>query len=125
MVDVDDVVSGILAAGAHGESGCRYVLGGENLLFAEIFAAVSAVVGHRPFLVPVGRWLRSPMAAAAWLANRVLHSRFLTPQIVGDMFAFKYYSSARAESELGWTRRYTFSDSLERAWEFYRQEGLL
>ena len=124
VVDVDDVVEGILAAGERGQSGHRYVLGGENLSFAQIFHTIAEVVHHQPLFVPLPRWMRGPTATAAWAAGRVIGSRFLTPQIVGDLFAFKYYSSRRAKQELRWASQFSFRQSVERAWEFYRQEGL-
>lgn len=125
VVDVDDVVTGILAAGEHGQSGRRYILGGENLSFHQLFSTIATVVDHRPLLIPVSSRMRRPMAGAAWIAGRLTGSRFLTPQIVGDMFAFKYYSNRRAQQELGWMPQYTFQESMERAWEFYRREGLV
>jgi nucleoside-diphosphate-sugar epimerase len=64
------------------------------------------------------------MAAAAWLAGRLTGNRFLTPQIVSDLFRFKYYSSARAAKELDWHATRSFRESVERAWAFYRAHGL-
>ena len=125
VVDVDDVVEGILAAGERGAAGRRYVLGGANLRFAEIFGTIAEVLGRRPRWIRLPRAMRGPMAAAAWLAGRLTGNRFLTPQIVGDLFDFKFYSSARGARELGWVAERPFRESVERACAFYRQEGLL
>jgi dihydroflavonol-4-reductase len=125
VVDVDDVVDGILLAGEHGRPGRRYLLGAHNLRFSEILARVAGVVGRRPLLVPVPRWSRGAFAAAAWALGRVSGSRLLTPQIVGDLFSFKFYSCRRAHQELGWQPRVPFDDSVARAWDYYRGEGLL
>lgn len=124
VVDVDDVVEGILAAGERGESGRRYILGGENLRFQKIFQMIAQVVGRSPVMVRIPGWMRKPVSAATWLAARMFGGRFLTPQIVNDLFAFKFYSSARAHQELGWSPRHDFQKSVERAWVFYRQNGL-
>jgi dihydroflavonol-4-reductase len=125
VVDVDDVVAGILAAGERGCNGRRYVLGGANLPFKEIVATICDVVGCRPVKVPLPRLLQGPAMLAAWAVGRLSGSRFITTQIIGDLFAFKYYSSARTEAELGWTARVPFRQSVERAWRFYRDEGLI
>lgn len=125
VVDVDDVVAGIVAAGEYGQSGRRYILGGENLPFARIFSTIADVVEHRPLLIPVPYWMRRPITGTAWIAGRITGNRFLTPQIVGDMFAFKYYSNERAKRELGWMPRYSFQETVKRAWDFYCQEGLV
>jgi dihydroflavonol-4-reductase len=121
---VDDVVEGIILGGERGQTGHRYILGGENLSFAETFSTIASEVGHRPLFVPFPRWMRRPMAGAAWVAGYVVGSRFLTPQIIGDMFAFKYYSSRRAKEELDWSPKYSFRESIGRAWHFYQREGL-
>jgi len=125
VVDVDDVVDGILAAGEKGRAGRRYVLGGENLPFRQILDTIADVTGRHPLRIRLPRWTRIPMMAAARVAMMVMGGRFLTPQIVGDMYAFKYYSSKRASQELGWCARSTFRESVECAWEFYRKEGLI
>lgn len=125
VVDVDDVIEGILAAGEKGRAGCRYVLGGENLPFRQILDTVAGVTGRHPRRIRLPAWTRIPMMAAARVAMLVVGGRFLTPQIVGDMYAFKYYSSDRASQELEWSARSTFRESVVRAWEFYRKEGLI
>jgi len=125
VVDVDDVAEGILAAGERGTAGRRYVLGGANLRFAEIFCIIAKVAGRRPRWLRLPRCARLPMAAAAWVAGRLRGNRFLTPQIVADLFAYKFYSSARAADELGWRATRSFRESVERAYAFYRREGLI
>lgn len=125
VVDVDDVVEGILAAGEYGQAGRRYILGGENLSFSQIFTTMASVVKHHPILIPLPIWIYKPVTGAAWFAGQFTKSRFLTPQILGDMFAFKYYSNALAKQELGWIPRYSFQESVRRAWDFYQQEGFV
>lgn len=124
VVDVDDIVEGILMAGERGRTGRRYILGAENLEFGKIFSIIADVVGHRPRLVTLQGWMRRPTEVAVKIIGQLYRSRFLTPQIVRDMFAFKYYSNRRAKQEIGWTPRYSFQQSVERAWAFYRQEGM-
>ncbi len=125
VIDVDDVVEGIVAAGEKGLSGRRYILGAHNLAFKEIFSTIAAAVGKRPLLLPVPKALRFPLSLAATLLGKMTGSRFVTPQIIGDLFAFKYYSSARARQELQWSPRYSFTQTIERAVAYYRGEGLI
>lgn len=125
VVDIDDVVDGILAAAQRGRSGERYILGGANLTFHEILSQIAKVVGRRPIFVPVKAGARLPMMAAAWLVGRITGSRLITPQIIGDTFAYKFYSSRRAEAELGWRAKRAFGDTLAAAWEYYVREGLI
>lgn len=125
VVDVDDVVEGILAAISHGKSGEKYILGGENLTFSNIFTVISQVVGRRLYLLPLPRWTRKPMAWASSIMGSFVDRRFMTPQIIADMFKYKYYSNEKAGSELFWKPRTDFSSSMEKAWEFYTANGLI
>lgn len=125
VVGVKDVASGILAAAERGVSGRRYILGGENLRFDGIIDIVSEVVGRSPWRVPLVSMAQIPMMGAAWLAQLVTRSRIITPQIISDTFAYKFYSSARAEAELGWRAGQCFRDSVAEAWQYYEREGLL
>jgi dihydroflavonol-4-reductase len=124
VVDVDDVAEGIRLAADKGVSGRRYILGGENLTFAEIFAIVGSVAGSRGRRLPLPRLSREPMAWAVAIAGRLSGNRFLSAQLLRELFAFKYYSSQRAAEELGWTRRYVFRESVTRAWDYYRANEL-
>ncbi|MEM7585051.1 MAG: hypothetical protein AAF560_16775, partial [Acidobacteriota bacterium] len=125
VIDVDDVVTGIIAAAERGAPGQRYVLGSENLRFAEIIDTVARVIDRRPLRVPVPRWSRPLFGAAAGVLGAVTGGRFLTPQLIEDLFSFKFYSPARAAAELGWKPSYTFAESVQRAWDFYREHRLL
>jgi dihydroflavonol-4-reductase len=125
VVDVDDVVDGILAAAESGTSGTRYILGGANLPFEQIITRIGSVIGRTPMLVRLPRLARRPMMAAAWLVQRATGSRLITPQIIADTFAYKYYSSDRAASELGWRASRDFTRTLSSAWAYYRRENLI
>ncbi|OGS17965.1 MAG: hypothetical protein A3J83_07490 [Elusimicrobia bacterium RIFOXYA2_FULL_40_6] len=128
VVDVDDVVDGIIAAGEKGISGSRYILSGENLLFKDIFATIAGITratGNKPVYIPVPGFFRLPLASAAGFAGVVLQNRFITSQIINDLFWFKYYSSELAKKELNWRPRYNFKSTIERAWEFYKKENLI
>jgi nucleoside-diphosphate-sugar epimerase len=65
------------------------------------------------------------MKLAAWGVQRLTGSRLITPQIVADTFAFKFFSSAKAERELGWKATTPFTQTLSEAWDYYTREGLI
>ncbi|MDR3641684.1 MAG: NAD-dependent epimerase/dehydratase family protein [Humidesulfovibrio sp.] len=125
VADVDEVVAGFIAAARKGRSGERYILGGRNLRFAEIVKTVARAAGRRPALLPLPGLLAGPMAVAAWGLGLAGGGRFLTPQIVGDLFGFKYYSSAKAQRELGWLASRPFEETVTDALAYYREEGLI
>ncbi len=102
FVHVRHVVAGALAAMEKGRRGERYILGGENLTYRELFRRALAILGRRPLLVPL------PLPAAV-LAGRLLElSAWLTrrqPALSAGMarlaFTDHYYDSSKARRELG------------------------
>jgi dihydroflavonol-4-reductase len=92
VVDVRDVARGHLLALEHGRAGERYLLGGVDLPLRDLFAAIADLAGRpRPRL-------RVPYVAAQALARAGVAN--------GEEVALArlpmYYSSARAERELGY-----------------------
>jgi dihydroflavonol-4-reductase len=46
LIDVRDVARGMIRAMRVGRTGCRYLLGGENLTIKEVFGCVAKLTGH-------------------------------------------------------------------------------
>lgn len=92
LVDVRDVARGHVLALERGRSGERYLLGGTNLTLAEVFALIARAAGRR------APRIRLPYAAVQALA--VL--RFANPQEVALARLPAWFSSAKAERELGY-----------------------
>ncbi len=125
MVHVDDVAEGHLLAWRKGVVGEGYVLGGENLTLAEIFARIAAQVGRKP------PWVRLPHAAimpVAWAAEAWARLSGVEPFVTMDgvRMARKimFFSSAKAERALGYRARPVeegFADAV--AW--FRENGYL
>jgi dihydroflavonol-4-reductase len=106
VVHVEDVAIGHLLAAETGETGRRYILGGENLSLAEILAEVARLTGRRPpsFKIPYAAIL--PVAAGAEaLARLTGREPFVT--LNGARMSKKkmFFSSARAVRELGYAPR--------------------
>jgi dihydroflavonol-4-reductase len=125
VVDVRDVASGVVAALRRGRSGERYVLGGWNLTFREVFRTVASVTAASPLLVPIPAAARQPAMLAARLLQLVRDNPLLAPDLIGNLFGYKHACSDKARGELGWTAARPFRRSVEDAWTFYRREGLL
>lgn len=102
---IGDVVAGELAAYRRGRPGERYLLGGQNLSYAETFALAAASGGRpRPLRrVPIAFLMIAAglMVAAARVSGK---EPLITP---GWLRRFTYdwrVSSAKAEAELGYRR---------------------
>lgn len=123
IVHVDDVALGHLHAYERGAVGRRYILGGENLSLRDIFTALAQLAGVRPPRLKLAPGLLMPLAGLAEIAARLTAS---TPRLTRDELRMArhpmYYSSARAERELGYRHRpatAAFRDAL--AW--YAEHG--
>lgn len=125
IVYVGDVVNGMIAAARRGRRGERYILGGENLTHTEIFRRTARIVGGLP---PIAELPVPLVRAAAIVAERVSSVLGIKPIITPDLIAgagkCNWYSSAKAERELGYTIT-RFDETITRAYRWYRQAGLL
>lgn len=117
IVHVDDVGEGHRLALERGASGERYILGGENLSLQAIFTHIARLTGHRP---PRIRLAPAPLMPIARLAEAWAQITRTTPRLTRDELEMArepmYYSSARAERQLGYTHRpatAAFRDALE------------
>ena len=123
FVDVRDVAQGILAAMSRGRTGRRYILGGQPLSYLDacrIFARVSGRlqplgIAPRPF-VHVAGWCGD---LASLLTRRELP---VNSAATGMSMLAHNFSCARAEDELGYTRR-PFEAAAQDAWDWFVGHG--
>jgi dihydroflavonol-4-reductase len=107
VVHVDDVAAGHLLAFERGRIGERYVLGGQDMRLAEILAEIAGLVGRRPPQVRLPHGLVMPVAAAAeaWARLRGSGEPFVTRDGVRMARKLMFFSSAKAERDLGYVPR--------------------
>ena len=124
VVDVDDVVSGHILAMEKGAIGERYVLGGENLTFRQLFTNLSELTG----LAPPGGTISAGMAQ---MGGRLMELRArlfggepdLTYRMARDYAtSYAWVSSEKAEAELGYNHR-PAHDTLARSVRWFLQNG--
>ena len=108
VVHVDDVAAGHLLAARHGTTGRRYILGGENLSLRDILALIAEAARRDP---PKVRLPRRPLFPLAWASEawarmtRTDTEPLLTVDGLKMAGKLMWFSSARAEAELGYTHR--------------------
>jgi dihydroflavonol-4-reductase len=125
IVHVDDVAEGHVLAYERGQRGRRYVLGGENMSLRSILGVVAGLTGrHQP-------WLRLPHAAVlpvAYATEAWARMTGVAPNITVDGARLArhhmYFSSRRAETELGWHAR-PAREALADAIQWLRDNGYL
>jgi dihydroflavonol-4-reductase len=107
VVHVDDVAAGHLLAYERGAIGQTYILGGENRTLQWILETVAELTGRRPPRVRLPHWCITPIAYVAEAMARVRGGS--EPRITLDGVRMSrnlmYFSSAKAERELGYVAR--------------------
>ena len=122
---VDDIAEGHLLAFYRGRIGERYILGGENLSLQELLTAVANVVGRR---APRVRLPRRPLYPLAFGAEAIARVTGREPLLTVDslhMSRYKmYFTSAKAERELGYRSR-SYTEGVVDALAWFRNAGYL
>ena len=125
MVHVDDVAEGHLAALARGRTGERYILGGQNAALADILATVARESGRKPPRMKLPRGAIYPLAyVAEALARRTGREPFVTVDGLKMSKNMMFFTSAKAERELGYTAR-PYAEGIRDAIAWFRQAGRL
>jgi dihydroflavonol-4-reductase len=125
LVHVDDVADGHLAALDRGVIGERYILGGQNVQFAEMLASIAALVGRR---APRVRMPRGPLVPLALAAETIARFTKREPFVTRDALKMSryrmFFTTAKAERVLGVTAR-PFTEALADAIGWFRGAGYI
>jgi dihydroflavonol-4-reductase len=125
MVHVDDVAAGHLLAFERGRVGERYILGGQNASLAEILAVVAQQVGRKPPKIKIPRRAMVPFA---YMTEAVASFTGKEPMLTRDGLKMSknkmFFSSAKAERELGYRAR-PYVEGVRDAIAWFRQAGYL
>ena len=123
VAHVDDVAQGHLLAFDRGEPGQRYILGGENLPLKSILEIICDYAHLAP---PRVRLPHNAVYPFAWLAEQWARASgkqpFATVDSVRMAKKFMYFSSARAEHDLGYAPR-PARRALEDAIDWFRNNN--
>ncbi len=120
VVHVADVVDGIVAAIERGAAGNRYILGGENITYRDMFQRAAKAVEAHPRMVPV-----FPVVSrlAAILLEPYGRLRRKTPRVTyaTHYFAHRchFYDSSKARRELSYSPR-SFQSILDECASFVK-----
>ncbi len=125
LAHVDDIAHGHLLAMARGRIGERYVLGGDDVTLAAMLQAVAALVGGR---APKVRVPVAPLMPLAWANELLAQVTGRTPFLTLDSLRMSrhamFYSSAKAQGELGYRSR-PYEAALRDAIAWFRQTGMV
>ena len=125
LVHVDDVAQGHILAADKGKVGERYILGGQDVGLGAMLGEIARIVGRKPPTVelPVG-----PLFPLAWLAELggklTGKEPFLTLDSLRMARHHMFYTSAKAERELGYSAR-PHAVALADAIAWFRGAGMI
>jgi dihydroflavonol-4-reductase len=125
LVHVDDVAAGHILAMENGRVGERYILGGQDASLREMLAVIAELTGRK---APTVNLPRTPLYPLAWAAEAVAQITGREPMLTRDSLKMAshhmFFTSAKAERELGYTAR-PYRQALADALTWFRAEGYL
>ena len=125
LVHVDDVAAGHLAALRHGRIGERYILGGVNMTLAELLGRIARLTGRPAPRIRLPRALIYPLDFGAEAIARVTKREpFVTLDGLRMAKHRMYFTSAKAERDLGYKARHA-EEGLRDAIDWFRKAGFL
>lgn len=125
IVHVDDVARGHLLAFRKGRVGERYILGGENMTLAEMLKSVSKITGGREPFLRLPRHVVYPFAYASQLRARFTGKEpFATLDGLRMAKNHMFFSSLKAEQELGYQSRSAFL-AIQEALIWFKNAGYI
>jgi dihydroflavonol-4-reductase len=123
LAHVDDVAAGHLLALEKGRIGERYILGGQDVSLGQMLADIAQIIGRRP---PTIRIPRLPLFPLAWANEQIARLTGKDPFLTIDSLKMAahnmYFSSRKAEAELGYQAR-PYAEALRDAIDWFRAEG--
>ena len=125
LVHVDDVAQGHLLALERGRVGESYILGGQDVSFRDAVGAIAELTGRRAPRIGLPRAPLFPLAYAAEAVARLTGKEpFITVDALKMAKYRMFFSSAKAERELGYSAR-PYREALIDALDWFRSAGYL
>ena len=125
LVHVDDVASGHVAALERGTPGEHYILGGDNVMLAEMLSDIAQLVGRRAPRLKLPRGPLYPLAVGAQIIARATDKE---PLLTLDGLRMSrhrmFFTSEKAERELGFRAR-PYKSALRDAVDWFFANGYL
>ncbi|MBI1935165.1 NAD-dependent epimerase/dehydratase family protein [Candidatus Woesearchaeota archaeon] len=124
-VAVEDVVDGLTLAMQHGKSGERYILSANNIRIYDFYNLIAGLLGKPKIRLMMPRMMYYPMYSLGKIFEAAMEEPPLTSEAVRWHFNYKYFDNAKAGKELGWKPKVKLKESVLRAIEYYKSNGIL
>ncbi|WP_319760912.1 hopanoid-associated sugar epimerase [Maridesulfovibrio sp.] len=126
VAHVDDIAQGHLLALKHGKIGRRYILGGDNISLKDLFIMTARMTGKTgpKFKVPQILMFFAGFVGEMFARLGLMKNPIATLDSVRMASKKMYYSSDRAEKELGYTHR-PASEAVKDAVRWFKDQNML
>lgn len=125
LAHVDDVAEGHFLALEKGRIGQSYILGGQDVAFRDMVGEIARLAGRKAPTVALPRTPLIPLAYIAELAARISGKEpFMTVDGLKMARYHMFFSSAKAEAELGYRAR-PYQQALKDAYDWFAAAGYL
>jgi len=97
------VVEGHILAMKNGTSGEKYILGGENISYIDLFQKIRSLSGTKARIIQVPKFIVKLWAFMQWVQFELTNKEpFVTNKGIKQIFCNKIFSSEKAIRELGY-----------------------
>jgi len=127
VVDVRDVANGLIKVMEKGETQERYILGGWNLTFLEIFTIITKILKIRNYQPKVlSFYYHKIITGLINFLEIVLPFKLpISTDLIDSGFKFRYFSSLKAEKQLNYKLEYDFETTIIDSIKYYQRYHLL
>lgn len=100
---IDDVIEGHILAMAKGMGGEKYILGGINISYADLFKTIGSLTSTTASLFQVLKYLVQTLAVLKWIQFKITGKEpNISLKAVHHIFCNKTFSSEKAVDQLGY-----------------------
>lgn len=119
---IDDVVEGHVLAMTKGVAGEKYILGGENISYRDLFKKIRSLSATRARIIEVPKAFIQLWALAQWIQFKFTGKEpFVTRKAVRQIFCNKIFSCEKAVRRLGY-RVTPIEDGLQQTIQYVKQQ---
>ncbi len=123
VADVRDVADGVISALQHGNTGERYILGGINMSYLELFQQMAAVMQCRSPRAKLPNWLAAVVGKSGDLIGKIRGNEPPINSAATEMGQlFHYCESEKAKRELGYQIG-SVENAIQDAWDWFQANG--
>ena len=100
---INDAVQGHMLAMAKGIGGEKYILGGENISYTDLFKTIRSLSGTKARIIQTSKIFVQLFALQQWIQYKITCKEpFVTAKAISQMFCNKTFNSGKAIRHLGY-----------------------